>query len=298
MDRLVCFLTGERGLSLLTKVIEAGHEVISVIVPYGHSNMDKIRSECKKLKMNMIAVRDANSSGFIEKMRAMRPQLFIVAGYPTIFSEDLMKAAPRGVINLHGGPLPRYRGGSPLNWQIIRGEARVGISVIQLDEGIDTGAILAEGETEINSIDTISDIHEWANEVFPRLVLKVLHQFDCGECQGRIQDESEAEYWHQRTDEDGQIDWRNNTAREIHNLVRGVTRPYPGAFTYYEGTRVRIFRTELTQSVLRGVAGRICFLQGRGPYVMCSDRGLLLKDFETDLGCNITLRHASRFETS
>ena len=279
MDGIVVFCNGARGAAVLRAIAQAGHGASRVFVPLSRTHQDAIVDACAAAGTTLEAVEDVNSASFARAFRATSTQLLLVAGFSSILREPLLSCAAHGAINLHAGRLPEYRGGSPLNWQIINGESTAGLSVIRLNQGIDTGPLLAEAEIVIGKDDTIADMHARANELFPKLTLEVLAGLDAGTLKSRTQDESRARYWHQRNDDDGRIDWSRHTAAEVHNLVRGLTRPYPGAFSELAGKRVRIFRSALPDRRIHGVPGRICYLQGDGPYVVCADCALLLLDY-------------------
>ena len=282
------FLNAERGLAVVRSLVDAGHGIDAVHVPPGR--LAALAQACSP-GLAVEAVAEVNDPAFVAGLAARRPELLLIAGYSQIFKDPLLAVARLGAINLHGGLLPQYRGGSPLNWQIINGETTAGVSVIRADRGIDTGPVLAEGMVAIGPDDTIGDLHDRANALFPGLVLEALAGLERGE-RGRLQDEAEAVYWHQRNDDDGRIDWAGMTACQVHDLVRAVTRPYPGAFCWLEGHRLRIFRTSLPPLTVRGVPGRICHLQGLGPLVVCRDRALLVEDYAGAEGR--ALRHGQR----
>ena len=273
-------LNGQRGIEVARALVGAGHGLVLAVIPSARAQDPGLVHGLSLMPVETIAVADANAQDCIEKIRSSRPNLMVVAGYSQILCRDVREIASHGAINLHAGRLPHYRGGSPLNWQIINGEKEAGLSVIQLDDGIDTGDILAQGIVEIGPDDTIGDLHERAVAVFPRLVLEVIAALESGNLVPVQQCASQSAYWHQRNDEDGRVDWARRTATEVHNLVRGLTRPYPGAFTYWGERRVRIFRTRVPDFVLRGVPGRVCYVQHQGPYVVCRDRALLVDDYQ------------------
>lgn len=116
-------------------------------------------------------------------------------------------------------------------------------------------------------------MHDKANACFPELVVGVVARFERGDMSGRKQDPAAAIYWHQRNDGDGHIDWRMD-ARRVHDQVRALTTPYPGAFAYVGDRRVRILKTALDAPKVRGVPGRIVHIQGQGPLVVCGDGAL------------------------
>ena len=287
MDGICVFLNGDRGIPVVQRLRDAGHAFCGIFVPPG-----KGRALAAALATDAVTeVGNVNDPGFCARLAALGPRLGLVAGFSSIFRQTLIDIPALGTINLHGGRLPEYRGGSPLNWQIIRGEPRVGISVIRLDQGIDTGEVLADAEIPLGPADTIAEVHERANGIFPRLVLDVVERFARGNTAGVTQDSVRAAYWHQRSDADGHVDWRGLSSQEVHNLVRAVTRPYPGAFAFVGEALVRIYRTEVPATAIRGVPGRVCYIQGVGPYVVCRDQAILVRDYQFEGESNARLRH-------
>ena len=282
MEGVHVFLNGDRGISVVSALLEHGHSVDAVYVPESKRESGFLRV-LDGNGVSIVGVDRVNDSGFLESYRNKRPKLAVVAGFSTIFRKPLIECPQLGTLNLHGGPLPQYRGGSPLNWQIINGEVEAGVSVILMDEGIDTGPVVSEARFPITPADTIAEIHEKANKLFPRLTLDSLTKIEAGE-RGRQQDGSQACYWHQRCDDDGEIHWSRMRAQEVTALVRAIAHPYPGAWTR-SGERVaRVFAAQVFEPPLRGVPGRVVFLQGQGPIVPCADRAILITDYSIDDG--------------
>ena len=276
MDRLHIFLNGDRGMAVLQALVKNGHRLDGVYVPAKGSASAILESTIRKLGLTPEAIVDVNAPTFVEKFAAQKPRLAIIAGYSTIFKEPVFSTPELGTINCHAGRVPAYRGGSPLNWQIMNGEQAAGISVLQVDAGIDSGDVLAEAELPIGSDDDIASLHEKANQSFPKLVAQTVARFDAGDYAGRAQDAATAAYWHQRNDEDGHIDWRHWTAQRVHDAVRALTTPYPGAWTEFNGSKLRVLRTSLDVPRVNGMPGRIVHVSGLGPLVVCADRALKL----------------------
>jgi methionyl-tRNA formyltransferase len=279
MDNIIIYLNGDRGAAMVREVHRDGHGITALVFPAAKADSGLARELEALCGAELIAAKNVNQADFVERIRALSPTLGIIGGYSEIFKADLLGVPKHGTLNLHGGALPGYRGGSPLNWQIINGESEAEICVIQADAGIDTGDVLATGAIPIMDQHTIADIHEQANELFPKLVLQVIRRLEAGEHQSVAQDFHGARYWHQRNDGDGQIHWHRFTAREVFNLVRGITRPYPGAFCFADQQEVRVFATTIPEQVICGVPGRVMWLQGQGPYVLCRDRAIKLTDY-------------------
>lgn len=285
------FTNGGRSITVLRALLEQGFEITDVFVPRD-SIASQISAGTGINELTFTVVSDPNERSFVEYVSSKNCELGIVAGYSDIFCAELIETPRFGMLNLHGGRLPEYRGGSPLNWQLVNGEICAGISVIQMDSGIDTGRLMSCAEISISDEDTIATIHERANEAFPGLVLDAIKMALSGD-RGQAQDESRAGYWHQRNDDDGKIEWTHMTAQNVVNLVRGVTRPYPGAHTTWRGKEVRIFHVRYTKTPMYGVPGRVVYLQGEGPYVVCRDRAVLIEDYLID-GVVARLPHGAR----
>ena len=222
MDRIVLFGKGER-LEAVCKRIEHRHGIIAKYVPPV----------------------DVNEPGFVDAMAKLEPNLFIVAGWPHRFKPTILAVPKHGVWNCHGGPVPEYRGGSPLNWQMIDGKTEFGVTLLKMDEGLDTGPVIDEERFEqVLDTATIADAHVVANICFAEMVLRALDDFPPKLTQ---QPESKV-YRRQRTDADGEIDFSWDGKR-IHDFVRALTHPYPGAwFTAKDGSKVRIWSSSLENS--------------------------------------------------
>lgn len=184
---------------------------------------------------------DVNSEKFLEWCEEAPRELFIVAGFPQIFKPSLLSVPKHGVWNCHAGPLPEYRGGSPLNWQIIDGKEVLGVSLIKMDEGIDTGPIIDQTGFTLHHDETIREAHAKANLAFASMVSRALKHFPPSPMP---QGESQARYRKQRTDADGEflLTWPPEL---IHNHVRALTHPYPGAWFRSGDRKVRVWSTSL-----------------------------------------------------
>jgi len=294
MDGIVAFLDGARGLSVVKAVVAHGHGIDAIFVPQRRVDDRSIAEARETLGIRVEGVENVNDQAFVAKLKVLSPRIILVGGFSQIMKRSILDVAGEGAINLHAGRLPQYRGGSPLNWQIINGEETAGISVVKVEEGIDAGNVLAAGEVPIDPDDTIADIHEKANRLFPELVLRVLDEMKRGVLVPRPQDESQAAYWHQRNAEDGETRWDRMTARQVYDFVRALTRPYPGAFSHWQGRRLKIFGVSIPRKVVRGTPGRICYVQGVGPYVVCADRAVLLSDYEIEDMPSEKLPHGGR----
>ncbi len=294
MDNIHLFINAERGAAVVKRLAEAGHGISGVHVPPSRLDSPAITDACRAAGIQANGVEDVNAPSFVDELRQSGARLSIVGGFSTIFRQPLIDLPEFGTINLHAGRLPFYRGGSPLNWQIINGEHEAGVSVVRMDGDIDSGDVLAEGRIPIDDSDTIGDVHTKAHDLFPDLVLEVIANFEQGNFGGRAQLADESCYWHQRNDDDGRISWTDLSARQVFDLVRAITRPYPGASTVFEGQKLRIFAVSESDRVVKGVPGRIVWILGEGPYVVCRDRAVLLTDYGLEDGSRPKLKTGMR----
>jgi len=294
MDRIHIFINGDRGFAVLEGLLRDGHAVACVHVPATLDPKGDVVSRIAKLGLAAEPVADVNDPDFVRSYAARKPRLGIIAGYSTIFRAPVYEAPELGTINCHAGRVPDYRGGSPLNWQILNGERAAGISVLRVDAGIDSGDVLAAADLAIEPDDTIATLHGRANAAFPELVVDVVRRFSQGDLAGQAQDPAMAVYWHQRSDADGRIVWDRWTARQVCDAVRALSAPYPGAWTKLSDQTLRILAASLDCPHVRGVAGRVVHVSGSGPLVVCADRAIKLVAWRLGDGSVPRLRTGER----
>ena len=293
MKNVIVFLNGFRGISVIESICKSKHEVIAIVTP--SNTVGEILRTIRSFNINHLCLENINTEESILQLKYFAPKLFIVAGFSTILKQEVLDIPQIGTINLHAGRLPDYRGGSPLNWQLINGETEAGVSVILMDEGIDTGCVIAEDTFPITQNDSIADLHKKANEAFPSLVLKALNKLDVNDRNFTLQDENKAKYWHQRNDVDGKLDFEVMTMLEVDRMIRALTKPYQGAWASYEDKVVRFYAAKIPRIKIKGVPGRICYLQGQGPYVVCKDSAILIKKYNIENKQRENIQHGKRF---
>jgi len=279
--KIVYFGNNIRGVKCLSAVCEAGHQVAGVVVhrgAVGGSGPTSVYARAKELSIPTYGPEKVNAPDFIEQVRQIAPDLMILSGYTQILRKTLLSIPRLGTINLHGGRLPDYRGGSPINWQIINGETQGACSILYADEGIDTGDILATKTYAIGPDETAGEVTAKTLELFPPMLVDVLAQIASGTATATQQDRQAGCYYCQRRPQDGQIFWHRMTATQVHNLVRALNGPgLPGAFTYLAGKKYVICRTRLLNETICGPAGRIAIRTPDGVIVICRDRGILVQ---------------------
>jgi len=184
---------------------------------------------------------NVNTPEWIERIRALRPDLIFSFYYRHLISERVLDFAPLGSYNMHGSLLPKYRGRAPINWAVLHGETETGASLHVMTKRADAGDIVDQEPVSIGPEETARDVFVKVTAAARRVLERQIDNLLRGAAPRRVQDETAATYFGGRGPEDGRIDWRLD-ARAICNLVRAVTHPYPGAFTELDGRRFYIWK--------------------------------------------------------
>lgn len=272
----------------LEMLINEGYEVLAAVTqpdkPKGRGNKmaaPPVKESALKHNINVLQPEKIKIPEFIEQIRALGPDLLITAAYGKILSKALLDVPALGCINVHGSLLPAYRGAAPIQWAVIKGETRTGITTMFTDAGIDTGDMLLKSELEIGPDMTVGQLHDEMAVLGAQVLKATLEELKNGTLKRTPQDDSASSYAPMMSKELGLIDW-NKTAGQIHNLVRG-TDPWPGAYTFLKGDRMRVWKTKLTHEKGSGHnQGKIIKIDSEGILVECSDDCILIKEIQFD----------------
>ena len=186
-------------------------------------------------------VRNINDPDAVATMRALAPDLVFCVGWTQLLRHEILRLPRSGCVGFHASALPRYRGRAPVNWAIIHGEMETGNTMMLLDEGVDTGDILAQRRFPIDDDDTCATIYERVAASEDEMIREVLPLIREGRMRRTPQDHAQATVMPRRRPADGAIDW-NRTTKQLHDWVRALTHPYPGAFTSVLGVRVFVWK--------------------------------------------------------
>jgi methionyl-tRNA formyltransferase len=179
----------------------------------------------------------------IEHLRALAPDVMVVVGYGQIIPQSVIDIAPLGIINVHASLLPELRGAAPIQWSIVRGYERTGVTTMRIDAGLDTGDILGQWDTPIGPDETAPELSLRLAEAGARLLIETLFELAAGSAHPVPQDNALATLAPILKKEDGRIDW-NCSAQQIHNRIRGL-QPWPGAHTSFRGQSLHLWRSRL-----------------------------------------------------
>ncbi len=215
-----------------------------------------------------------NTPEWIERIAALRPDLILSVYYRHMISSQILALARLGAFNMHGSLLPKYRGRAPINWAVLHGEPRIGMTLHRMVKQADAGAIIDQEGVDLGPRDTAEQAFRKVLPCARRVLARQIDALLAGAAKETPQDESQATYFGGRTPEDGRIDWRQ-TSREIFNLIRAVTDPYPGAFTDLGAARLMVWWAEPESPATRGLRGRPGEILAVSPLVVATGDGAL-----------------------
>ncbi len=223
-----------------------------------------------------------NKKAFNQIIRNLKPDRCIVACWYWLIEKEILDSVKYGLIGIHHSSLPKYRGGSPLVWQIINGEKTIGSSIFSFTEGMDSGPIWKQFFVSLNEEDSIKTILE-------KLETQILDWFDKNyikflnhEIIPHPQSKKGLSYCAQRFSFDGKIDW-TKSARDINNFIRAQSHPYPGAFTHYREKKLIIWKARLVDMIYYGTPGQVARVTKEGVYVICGDsKSILLETVQRE----------------
>jgi len=221
-----------------------------------------------------------NTPEVVEQIRALKPDFFFSFYYREMLKRELLHIPPQGALNMHGSQLPKYRGRVPVNWAIIRGETETGATLHYMTEKPDNGDIVAQQAVPILPDDTALQVFQKVTVAAEIALYTCLPGLLAGRAKAVPQDLSKGGYFGGRRAEDGIIDWSRD-AKAIHNLVRAVAPPYPGATTQLFGKTMRILQTLVTGCTVSGEKPAFYVKDGKA-YAICGQGVLRVLRFELE----------------
>ena len=285
MNRAVVFAYHDVGVRCLRTLLAAGVEVPLVV-----SHRDDPRERIFFASVAQLAASrgietaypdDPNTPEFIARVRALSPDFLFSFYYRKMLSSELLACARRGAFNMHGSLLPKFRGRSPVNWAVLKGETETGATLHEMVAKPDAGRLVDQERVPIGPDDTAAEVFAHVTDAAETVMRRSLPGLLDGSAVLKPQDLSRGSYFGGRRPEDGRIDWRQS-AQAVHNLVRAVAPPYPGAFTAIPGGTLKIFRTRLEPGRAPRPGGPGLYCEGGTLFADCADGVLRLLEFETE----------------
>ncbi|KPJ77275.1 MAG: methionyl-tRNA formyltransferase [Deltaproteobacteria bacterium SG8_13] len=260
--RIIFMGTPDYAVPALKAIHRSPHQLALVITqpdrPRGrgrHIIAPPVKQTALELDCEVIQPSQINTPAFAESLRQRKPDLLVVVAYGRILPKSVLDVPRLGAVNVHASLLPKYRGAAPIQWAVINGEKQTGITTIWMDEGMDTGDILLSVPEPIYPGDTAATLHDRLAQLGSEVLLQTLEKLADGTLAPVAQDHDRATLAPMLKKDDGRIDW-HQTAEAIECFIRGVL-PWPGAFTFFEKQRLKIYRAEVTAHPTESLPGTV-----------------------------------------
>ncbi|HVZ64239.1 MAG TPA: formyltransferase [Opitutaceae bacterium] len=276
--RILFFGYSEVGYECLSLLLERGDDVVALITHEDNPN-EKIWFQppavaARKKGLPVFTPESVNTPEWREKIAALRPDLILSVYYRHMIGTKILALPRLGAWNMHGSLLPKYRGRAPINWAVLHGEPRIGMTLHRMVKAPDAGAVVDQEGVEIGPRDTAEQAFRKVLPCARRVLARQIDALLAGTAREQPQDEAQATYFGGRKPEDGRIAW-TQPSRQIFNLIRAVTDPYPGAFTDVGPARLMVWWAEPDSPAARGRRGRPGEILSVAPLVVATGDGAL-----------------------
>ena len=277
--------TPDFSVPTLEKIYQAGHKISLVITqtdkPKGRGKkvtFQPVKVKAQELGLEVYQPKNVNSEESIIRLREINPDVIVVIAYGQILKKEILNLPKHGCINVHASLLPKYRGSAPINWVIINGEEKTGITTIYMEKGIDVGDMLLKKEIKIKENETSGELHDRLMILGAEVLIDTLTEIERGSINRISQDDNKSSYVPVMNKDLGKIDWNKNS-KDIFNLVRG-TDPWPSSYVTYQDKKVKISNVEVVKRFKDGQPGEVVKVDGSGIYVNTKDSCLVIKKLQ------------------
>lgn len=283
--KIVFMGTPEFAVPSLEALVKEGWELKLVVTqkdkPKGRGKkiqFTPVKEKALELGLEVFQPNSINSVESIEKISAINPDFIVVVAYGQILKKSILEIPKYGCYNVHASLLPKYRGAAPINWAIINGEKETGVTIMEMDEGLDTGDMVLSKAIPIQDDDDAISIHDKLSILGGKLIVEALNGIVAGKLEKIPQDHSLSSYASMLSKDMGRINW-NRSAESIINLIRGL-KPWPSAYTDYKGEKIKIHKASVTNEVKDGACGEIVEVNKNGIYVNTKDKKIVLEEIQ------------------
>lgn len=276
--RILFFGYSEVGYACLSLLLERGDNVIGLFTHEDNPN-EKIWFKtpavaAREKGIPIFTPEKVNTPEWIERITAMKPDLILSVYYRNMISSKILALPRLGAFNMHGSLLPKYRGRAPINWAVLHGEPRMGMTLHRMVKSADAGAIVDQEGVEIGPRDTAEQAFRKVLPCARRVLERQIAALLAGTARETPQNDAEATYFGGRKPEDGRIQW-TQSSRQIFNLIRAVTDPYPGAFVDVGAARLMVWWAETDSPSAAGRRGQPGEVLSVSPLVVATGDGAL-----------------------
>ena len=287
--RIVFMGTPDFAVGSLQALCESGkHEILAVVTqpdrPKGRGNkllQTPVKEYALEQGLTVYQPQKVKTSEFVELLHELQPELIVVAAFGQFLSKEILELPKYGCINVHASLLPKYRGAAPIQYAIIKGEKESGVTIMQMDIGMDTGAMLDKVVVPIAENTTMGELHDALREQGAALLLQVIDKIAAGTAAAEPQDNEQATYATLLDRSMEHIDW-SKTAQEVHNLIRGFN-PAPSTFTKLpNGKSLKIWGSKMTDKSSAAAAGTVIATGKHSFFVACGEGVLEITEVQPE----------------
>ena len=277
--RLVVMAYQDIGYACLDELLSLGANVTGVVThrddPRETIWFRSVAERARSAGVPVLEPASVNSPEVVDEIARLAPDMILSFYFREILSRDILTLPSQGALNLHGSLLPRYRGRCPVNWVLVHGETETGVTLHHMELRPDTGDIVAQRAVPIADEDTALTLNRKLGEAARALLLETFPRLVAGTAPRIPQDHTRASYFGGRRPEDGRMVW-SQTARHLYNLVRAVTHPYPGAFTWWREQQLFVWRAQALDEAPVAAPGEVVAISSQGILVAAGTGALLL----------------------
>ena len=287
--RIVFMGTPDFAVGSLQALCESGkHEILAVVTqpdrPKGRGNkllQTPVKEYALAQGLTVYQPQKVKTPEFVELLHELQPELIVVAAFGQFLSKEILELPKYGCINVHASLMPKYRGAAPIQYAIIKGEKESGVTIMQMDIGMDTGAMLDKVVVPIAENTTMGELHDALREQGAALLLEVIDKIAAGTAVAEPQDDAQATYATLLDRSMEHIDW-SKTAQEVHNLIRGFN-PAPSTFTKLpNGKSLKIWGSKMTDKSSAAAAGTVIETGKHSFFVACGEGVLEITEVQPE----------------
>lgn len=279
--------TPDYAVGALEAIVQAGHQVVGVVTqpdkPKGRGKemqFTPVKQCALKYQIPVFQPVKVKTEEAVETLRSFGADIFVVAAFGQILSNEILTMPKYGCVNIHASLLPKYRGAAPIQWAVIDGEKESGVTIMQMDEGVDTGDMLLKAVVPLDEKETGESLYEKLTAKGAELIVEALPQIEAGTLQPEKQDDSQSSHVGKLTKALGCIDW-NKSAVEIERLIRGLNS-WPSAYTSFKGKNLKIWEADVIAEKEKGQPGTIAEVTKEDIVVNTGDGLLALKSIQLE----------------
>ena len=283
--KVVFMGTPDFAVGTLEEIVKAGHEVAAVVTqpdkPKGRGKTlmpTPVKEAALKYEIPVYQPLKVRAEEFVKVLEGIAPDIIVVAAFGQIISKEILELPKYGCINVHASLLPAYRGAAPIQWAVINGDKESGVTIMQMDEGLDTGDMLEKVEVPLGDKITGGELHDLLAEAGAKLCVQTLEKLEKGELKPEKQGETPTAYARMLDKKLGNIDW-TRPAAEIERLIRGLN-PWPSAYTTWNEKTMKIWDADVVDTQKTAEPGTITEVTKQTFSVQTGDGVLQIKELQ------------------